>query len=124
MSPLVALFFAVEDDVEADGVLWALNPGHMNYYMIKQNRLLIVEDPPVLELVKLAFEPDSAVHLEALSRTTGKVLAVGGREIDPRVMVQQGSFTIHGDDIDLAERPIEEGAYPWLAGFRIKYSAK
>jgi hypothetical protein len=125
MSPLVGLFFAVEDDLnKTDGALWALNPGHLNYDMIKQNRLLIVEDPPVQELVKLAFEPDSAVHREAQSRTTGRVLAVGSREVDPRVMVQQGAFTIHGDAINLAERPIEEGAYQWLVGFRINHSAK
>jgi hypothetical protein len=122
MSPLVALFFAVEDHDEADGALWALNPGHLNYDMIGANRLMIADDLEVRELVALAFEPNPAVHLESLARTEGRALAVGTREIDPRVMVQQGAFTIHADERNLAERRTE--GYPWLVGFRIHRAAK
>jgi hypothetical protein len=122
MSPLTALFFAVEDEIAADGALWALSPGGLNDDMIKQDRLLIVDDPPIQELVNLAFEPDPVVHERARLNITGKVLAVGSREVDPRVMVQQGVFTIHGDGINLAERPV--GVPPWLIGFRIKQAAK
>jgi len=122
MSPLVALFFAVEGRDETDGALWALSPGALNYDMIQTNRLMIVDDPQVHELVSLAFEPDPGVQLEALSRTKGRALAVGTREIDPRVMVQQGAFTIHADESNLAERRIE--GYPWLVGFRIRHAAK
>jgi hypothetical protein len=122
MSPLVALFFAVEGRDEADGALWALSPGGLNYDMIQSNRLMIVDDPQVNQLVALAFEPDPGIQLEALSRTKGRALAVGTREVDPRVMVQQGAFTIHADESNLAERRVE--GYPWLVGFRIRRAAK
>jgi hypothetical protein len=122
MSPLVALFFAVEDHDDADGALWALNPGHLNYDTIQEHRLMIFDDPRVRELIALAFEPDPSPHLESLPRTEGRALAVGAREIDPRVMAQQGAFTIHADENNLAERRIE--GYTWLVGFRIKNTAK
>lgn len=102
--------------------LWALNPGGLNYDMVKSNRQMIVDDPQVNELVALAFEPDPGIQLEASSRTNGRALAVGTREVDPKVMVQQGAFTIHADERNLAERPIE--GYPLLAGFRIRRAAK
>jgi hypothetical protein len=114
--------FAVEGRDETDGALWALNPGALNYDMIQTNRLMIVDDPQVHELVALAFEPEPGVHLESSRRTKGRALAVGTREIDPRVMVQQGAFTIHADESNLAERRIE--GYPWLVGFRIQRAAK
>jgi hypothetical protein len=47
------------------------------------------------------------------------VLAVDAREIDPRVMVQQGAFTIHCDRTDIAAKGV-----PWLVGFRVKRVAK
>ena len=46
------------------------------------------------------------------------MLAVGAR-VDPRVMVQQGAFTIHGDQTNLAAKQV-----PWLVGFRVKGEAK
>lgn len=119
MSPMVALFFAVEHQNDADGALWALDPGGLNQDMIGEDRQLIVDDPPVRELVSLAFEPDDAVHQAASTRTIGKVLAVGAREIDPRVMVQQGALTIHGDHTNLGAKKV-----PWLVGFRVKREAK
>jgi FRG domain-containing protein len=119
MSPLVALFFAVEHQSDADGALWALDAGGLNQDMIGEDRQLIVDDPPVQELVSLAFEPGAGVHLAASTRTAGRVLAVGAREIDSRVMVQQGAFTIHGDQTNLAAKKVS-----WLVGFRVKREAK
>jgi hypothetical protein len=122
MSPLVALFFAVEHQHDADGALWALDASSLNQDMICEDRQLIVDDPAVRELVSLAFEPDAGIHLEASTRTTGRVLAFGAREIDPRVMVQQGAFTIHGDQTNLAAKKVE--GHPRLVGFRVKREAK
>jgi hypothetical protein len=122
MSPLVALFFAVEHHEEVDGVLWALHPARLNQSMIGEARVLILDDPPIQELVKLAFNQDPALHLAAAPRVKGKGLAVGAREIDPRVMVQHGAFTIHADATDLATRPTDKDAY--LVSFRVERSAK
>jgi FRG domain-containing protein len=124
MSPLVALFFAVEKHDDVDGALWALNPSRLNRLMIKQDRNLLADDPEVKELVKLAFDPDPAVHEEAKSRITGRALGIMSREIDPRIMVQQGAFTIHGDGVDLAALSSEPEAPPFLIGFRVEHSAK
>jgi len=122
MSPLVALFFAVEHHEEVDGALWALHPALLNQSMIEENRILILDDPPIQELVKLAFNQDPALHQAAASRVKGRGLAVGAREIDARVMVQQGAFTIHADATDLATRPTDKDAY--LVSFRVERSAK
>jgi hypothetical protein len=122
MSPLIALFFAVEDRGDSDGALWALNPGGLNCDMIGEDRLLIADEPRVRQLVALAFEPNPTVHQKLLSSTKGMALAVGAREVDARVMVQQGALTIHGDEIDLAKRPV--AGCPWLVGFPVKHQAK
>ena len=71
MSPLVALFFAVEHHEEVDGALWALHPALLNQSMIGENRVLILDDPPIQELVKLAFNPDPALHQAAAPRVKG-----------------------------------------------------
>jgi len=39
-------------------------------------------------------------------------------------MVQQGAFTIHADATDLATRPTDSAARPYLVGFRVEHSAK
>jgi FRG domain len=129
MSPLVALFFAVEasdvDGPETDGALWALSPGQLNDEMIGpgQYRLLLTDNPKVKQLVALAFEPEPAPHAEA-APLAGKALAVGTREVDPRVMVQQGAFTIHADGQNLTEMKMAKHERPWLIGFRIPHAAK
>jgi hypothetical protein len=127
MSPMVALFFAVEStELQNDGVLWAINPGHMNHYMAGDNRYMLPDDDPVQIIVKHAYETDPERHKKALDAgLAGKAVAVGTREIDPRVMVQQGAFTIHADGQDLTEtRALLDAQRPWLIGFRIMGTAK
>src|SRR5262249_31627464 len=114
MSPLVALFFSFEHHEEVDGALWALHRALLNQSMIEENRILILDDPPIQELVKLAFNQDPALHQAAASRVKGRGLAVGAREIDARVMVQQGAFTIHADATHLATRPTPTSTPPHL----------
>jgi hypothetical protein len=131
MSPLVALFFAVETEPEADAVLWALNPGFLNWQMVGQSRWMLPDDPWVQEIVAQAYEPQPDRAEKALEKLAGRAVAVGTREIDPRVMVQQGAFTIHADGRDLADlkRPAEgdlTGLEPrhFLFGIRIDGKAK
>jgi hypothetical protein len=125
MSPLVALFFAVEDaDVTTDGALWALNPGFLNWYMVEQNRWMLPDDAEVQEIVAQAYEPRPGPAKKALKKLAGRAVAVGTREIDPRVMVQQGAFTIHADDRDLADPTRYDKDRPCLSGIRIEGKAK
>jgi FRG domain-containing protein len=123
MSPLVALFFAVENsDLHADGALWALSPGQLNSAMMGEFRLLVPDEPQVQEIVKLAYEVNPVAHAATVSTLGGRVLAVSTREIYPRVMVQQGAFTIHADGKDMGEMAPEQK--PWLIAFRIPHAAK
>jgi hypothetical protein len=50
-----------------------------------------------------AFEPDPRKLAEETIPLARKAIALGTREIDQRVMVQQGAFTIHSDAQDLAD---------------------
>lgn len=121
MSPLVALCFAALDDADSprsDGCLWAVLPYRMNDQMIGQRRLLASDEPQVRELVDIAFEPVQRIMDEKMSKYAGQALAIGPREIDPRVLVQQGAFTIHADHVDIAEIKYEK--HPtWRVAFRI-----
>lgn len=125
MSPLVALFFAVEDpSLSTDGVLWALNPGFLNWYMVGSNRWMLPDDAEVQEIVAQAYEPRPGPAKKALEKLAGRAVAVGTREIDPRVMVQQGAFTIHADGRDLADPTRYDETRRCLAGIRIEGKAK
>jgi hypothetical protein len=67
MSPLVALFFAVEQQEVNDGILWTLHPRRLNAAMILENRLLIIDEPAVRDFVESAFEP-GALAQQAMSQ--------------------------------------------------------
>ena len=103
MSPLVALFFASQND-EKDGCLWVLEPGRMNQQMIgiQQRRLYAMDEAVVADLADLAFEPNPTRLKEQTALVAGRAIASGTRELDARVLVQQGMFTIHADQTDLA----------------------
>jgi hypothetical protein len=125
MSPLVALFFAVEDaNITTDAALWALNPGFLNWYMVEQNRWMLPDDAGVQEIVEQGYEHRPDFAKRALEKLAGKAVAVGTREIEPRVMVQQGAFTIHADGRDLADPTRYDEVRPCLAGLRIDGAAK
>lgn len=61
--------------------------------------------------------------LKKMDRHASRAIAVGTREIDPRVLVQQGAFTIHADAADLAD--VAYGSFrTWRVHFRIPNGAK
>jgi len=131
-SPMVALYFAVQEDENgpnADGCIWALEPGRMNLQMMGERRFLAPDEAPVLELADIAFEfKKDRRDANTLARAR-KAFAIGGREIDLRVLVQQGAFTIHADDTDLTDldyvypndRPDRP---PWRRAFRVPTVSK
>jgi FRG domain len=105
-SPLVALYFAAQTDERepsADGCLWALQPGGMNDQMAHTSRLFAPDDEKIRTIANIAFETDAQAVVRMTEPMAGRALATGTREIDARVFVQQGAFTIHVDAADLAE---------------------
>jgi FRG domain len=127
MSPLVALYFAAQDDrcvSGCDGCLWAISPLRLNEQMIGQRRHMASDEPEIAELADIAFEPQPQKAAQRTSHYAGKAILVGTREIDPRVLVQQGSFTIHADATDLAEHPVVIPPGTWRVAFRIPATSK
>ncbi len=87
-NPLVALYFAVlEQEETRDGCIWALWPRQLNAIVGARFASIQIQDPRVIELVKPAF---------VLGSESGQVIvAIDGREIDLRMLVQIGRFTLH-----------------------------
>lgn len=117
-SPLIAIYFAVQEDTntpKTDGCLWALEPGRMNLQMIgdRHRRFFAPDEPQVQQFIEIAFEANPAQYATKTAPLASKAIAVGTREIDMRVLVQQGAFTVHADGTDLAE---PEFAYPDHSG--------
>jgi FRG domain len=126
-SPLVALYFATQDNrsgmCAADGCLWALEAARMNLGMAGSRSLLMAEHPDVRPFVEIAFE--QRVRTGALQ---SKALAISMREIDPRVFAQQGACTIHSNSSDLSDidYKLDEGqqAIRWRRVFKVPASKK
>jgi hypothetical protein len=115
-SPLVALFFVLDRQYQGtDGCLWALSPGELNLPVVGVPRLLAEDEPHVQEMVDLAFAKGTATR-------PVKALAIGTREIAARVLAQQGAFTIHADQTDLADA--DYGGVAVVRAFRIPAADK
>ena len=131
-SPLVALYFAAQEDKNTpgiDGCIWALEPGRMNLQMMGDRRFLAADEPRVLDIAEIAFESSMDAFRAKTSVLVDKAFAVGTREIDPRVLVQQGAFTIHADGADLADLDYvyprdPPPAPPWRRVFRVPSASK
>jgi hypothetical protein len=87
-SPLVALYFAVLEQEEVrDGCIWALWPRQLNASFSAPFGSIQIQDPTFIQLVKPAFTVGS--------KCDQVILATDGREIDLRMLVQIGRFTLH-----------------------------
>jgi hypothetical protein len=101
-NPLVALYFAALPDParpDADGCVWAVDPGVLNLRLTGRRALAAADDPSLRPLFAAAFatpDPDDEPEADA-------VAAVRMREVDHRVLTQQGCYTIHQDGKDLTE---------------------
>jgi len=122
-NPLVALYFAVQNDDE-DGCLWAMYPLFLNLRTLGQARLIAFDDPLFTEIASIAFEIDPKLAVARTNELTATVLAVDAKEIDPRIFAQQGSFTIHANEYDLAGLSYDHPELPWRRAFKIPASAK
>jgi hypothetical protein len=99
----------------------------MNHHMLgaaadRQPRLLAPDEPEVEDIIKIGFEIYEDRRAQKVAQLPARVLAIGTRELDPRVLAQQGAFTIHSDSADLAT--VEEGFRQWRLAYLIPKSQK
>lgn len=106
-SPLVAAFFAVAyEEHPGDGVIWQLDPAALNRLDFSKDLLFLLHGTDVRGLLLSAFN--------FTFPSSDKAAAVLGSEIDLRMTVQQGSFTIHGN-----KAPLE--SHTESASFLVKF---
>lgn len=89
------LYFAVwnkkRDD--EDGALWALNPVLLNKHQLNKNKVLMSDDQEIDQLVDDAF-----TRTMDRGDVPAKVIAYVGPQIDLRMLVQSGVFTMHSPE--------------------------
>jgi len=108
-SSLVASYFAVTEDREdRDGCIWALWPGMLNKHFHASFDLVQIRDPKVVEIAESAFTPGK--HCDQV------IIAIDGREIDPRMLAQMGRFTLHSISTAMEHLP---GSAGWLRRYII-----
>jgi hypothetical protein len=115
-SPLIAAFFATQDDpstTSQHACIWAIQPSWLNESQVRE-RLF----PPLnAGMVRPFLEP--ARYSEATE--PNKVVAATPIEADLRMMVQQGAFTVHSSTQELDRL---EGANRWLRQIMIPAECK
>jgi len=95
-SPLIALYFALEDYIYnpqvsfEDSVIWVLDPHALNQHEIHKAITPSLDAKTCHEMVAAAFTDKYTAE--------PKVLAVMATETDMRMSVQQACFTIHSFD--------------------------
>lgn len=116
-SPLVALFFALEETsiANGDGAVWGMSPTKMNLQQCGQENIFGTDHSELRKLSTQAFVRNA--REEADSRT----LAVQMSQFDMRHMVQQSVATIHGRSVPIDELPESES---FLARIRIPAASK
>ncbi len=119
-SPLVALYFAAQDDV-VDGCLWSVGPYRMNFQM-GTTGIIPFDSPAAQRFFDLPFEMDVAAYNSRTKIVGKRALAMTMREVDPRVLAQQGACTIHGDESDLGD--IDYIDDPWRRAFKVPAKRK
>jgi hypothetical protein len=104
-SPLIALYFALEDYIykehqqAEDACIWVLEPHRLNVSQGFEPVTTSIESGLCREMLEPAFYHDT--------KENHKVMAVMASETDIRMFVQQGCFTIHS-----ASQPLEELQLP------------
>jgi hypothetical protein len=96
-SPLIAAFFAIAHEPRSGpAAIWCLSPGDLNQVTTGRFRLKLLPTEGVSHLLRPAFVGGDSPD---------EVLAVVGQEVDLRMSVQQGGFTIHGKPSPLEAHP-------------------
>jgi len=100
-SPLIALYFAVRNNIEKDGCIWILNPRVLNNAQIGTSSLYPMDSSKIYKYSQQAFSSRTIVAQE------DAIVACWAVENDPRVLSQQSTFTIHNSDIPLEKKNID-----------------
>jgi hypothetical protein len=104
-SPLVALYFAVQEAIytrtyeASDASIWILQPYRLNEIEIKEATTPSIEGWSVRKFIRPAFSdfiPARASRKEYLIGPSNKVCAVMGAETDTRIFAQQDPHIEHG----------------------------
>ena len=117
-SLLIATFFATQQHQRhvahppsTDACLWALAPGPFNVDQGFENYLYPLNAGLLEELIRPALKGYD---------TSEKIVAAMAVENDPRMLMQQGAFTVHASDVPLAALPNHDA---WLRQFLIPNAA-
>ena len=116
-SPLIALFFAVENAYTPDGkdaCLWVLRPEVLNKHQIDSNKVFPIDSITVEEMLRRAFKdpyrPSGREDEEEWLRQEqwgirgkDKIVACYSVEHDLRMYSQQACFTAHDTQLPLTE---------------------
>ena len=103
-SPLAAAYFAVSHDPKpGPGAIWILDPGELNKASgaAASNVVFLLSAPQVEPLVLPAIGD---------APQSDKVIAGIGNEVDFRMVMQQGGFTVHGDATPLENHTFVPGS--------------
>lgn len=113
-SPLVALFFALDSkSATGDAAVWGLAPSRLNARSGSGvEETFVLSSNEALPLLQAGLERGQPVD---------RVIAVMGQDVDLRMTLQQGVFTLHGTSIPLDQRA-DAGEY--LAKFIIPQSKR
>lgn len=102
-SPLIALFFALEkyiyekDVITNEACIWMLQPHELNRLEKFGDFTPSIESEKCKELIDPAFDEGAEIN--------EKIYAVMSSEIDTRMFVQQGCFTLHSRSTLMDETP-------------------
>ena len=119
-SPLVALYFALEeyigngDNQPVDASVWVLTPHALNVSEGFDDVTPSINAHNCESMLRPAFTDKDVENNKLLEND--KILAVMAAETDARMFVQQGCFTIHSDRTPLNKR---KGHEAYLMEYRI-----
>jgi len=103
MGVLTALYFAVIGDLQdKPASLWALHPVKLNRIMTENpaKGVLHHHESETQELINIAFQ-----RYSERPDLGDRVLAMSGPELDLRILVQWGVFTIHASNTPIEQLP-------------------
>jgi len=128
-SPMVAAFFALWNDADPrrvesdDAVVYVLAPRLLNERQAGLAMIVLLGDEEAEGLVPHWLLPPSRAAAEMPTRSGEgpSALAIMPEQIDPRIVAQQGTFTIHAPGVALEDL---EGSGDFLARIVIPASAR